>query len=63
MKKLLVGFWATLFFSLGLPKIADMFDTLIIEKAIESDRSIAANGRSCGSSSNETERAKTKLKS
>lgn len=63
MKKLLVGFWATLFFSLGLPKIADMFDTLIKENAVESERNLAANGRSCGSSNNDNERTKLNLKS
>jgi len=45
MKKILMGFLAVLFVAVGLSKIADLFDTSIKENAVESERSIAANGR------------------
>jgi len=44
MKKIFMGFLAVLFVAVGLPKIADLFDTSIKENAVESERSIASNG-------------------
>ena len=57
MKKILISFWVMVFVALGLTKIADLFDTSIKKSAVESERSIASNGRP---ESSDPDRSKSK---
>jgi hypothetical protein len=57
MKKLLIGTLAIMFSILGLQKLADTLDTAVKGKAVESERTIAANG---GFSTNGSDKGKTK---
>ena len=44
MKKLLIGTLVILLTAVGFQKLADSLDTSIKSKAVESERTIAANG-------------------
>lgn len=48
MKKLLIGALAIVLSAFGFQKLADTLDTEIKSKAIESERTIAANGGAGG---------------